>query len=139
MRKSTILCSVLALTATGLAAAPIALAQDAGNTFMGARSSVGGCPAVEWHILPPAEKGAAVVNGVAYYVDMSGVSIIKANIAADGSLAGALISVSGKGPAGTISGKRDGKLAHIEVAGDTCSTVKLNMQRFVAAGSNAGN
>ena len=135
-------CGIVVL---GLAAASSAQAQaDPTNTefTMGGRShsGVATCPAVMWHVSPIPRGVASPINGVAYYSDMSGFSVVKGTMGSDGKVAATVTSISGNGPAGMVSGLRDKNATHIEMHGAGCAETKFDLQRFVpsAAGDGPG-
>ena len=122
-----------AVIALGLAVSSTAYAQADSGYRNFAHSTSGGpkCPPIEWHVLPIIGSGAGVTNGVAYYSDMSGVSVIKGTLSADGTITGTVTSVYGNGPAGTISGKRDKTMTHVDFEGPGCSHLKFDLRQYV--------
>ena len=135
MRKTLLLAGTAACVMVGSAAVTVAQAQE----YAGARSlpTKAGCPSIEWHVQPPTTIPSPV-NGVAFFNDMSGISIIKGTVGADGMIAGTLTSVSGKGPAGTVTGKRAKTATHVELHGDGCSNAVFNLMRFRYSAAASG-
>jgi hypothetical protein len=88
------------------------------------------CPTTAWHIRPMPPIGAATIVGVAYFSDMSGISKIEGSRAADGSITGAVTSISGNGPSGHFSGMHTSTKTHVELQGTGCSKHLVNMQRL---------
>ena len=139
MRKTGGSVTLIATAAAvlGLAYGPGAQAQESGAAnYAGGRSAATSkeCPTIEWHILPTPPNRASNVNGVAYYTDMSGISVIKGTIAADGTVALTLTSVSGNGPAGVVTGRRDTTGTRVELRGAGCSNAKINFSRWPQTG-----
>jgi hypothetical protein len=99
------------------------MAQEGPPGYMGGVSTgmTSGCPATEWHIKPVPPTGAVTVTGVAYFSDMSGISLIKGTRSAEGAISGTVTSVWGKGPSGKFSGQRTGNTVHVELKGPGCS------------------
>ena len=110
-----------------------------GRTTSGAKMSSGvACPSIEWHLAPTKSGGAVSLNGVAFYSDMSGISVINGSIGADGKISAVLTSVNGNGPAGTVAGMRTPKEAKGELVGAGCATAKFDMLLW-ASGPNEGS
>lgn len=138
---SSMTIAALAATSLGLATAPKVFAQaDSGSGAMMGHSTAmtASCPSIEWHIarLPPA--GATPINGVAYFSDMSGVSIIKGMRAADGAITGTVTSVSGNGPAGVISGRHEKDRTDVALKGAGCSMTRMTAFRWAPYGAAGG-
>jgi hypothetical protein len=139
MRTSTFVAGVVASILIGLGAAPVAHAQEGDVGWGGGRSAPASptCPWIEWHV-QPVGAAPATVNGVAFFSDMSGISMVKGAVAADGTITGTMTSVSGSGPAGTIAGKRTKQATHVELHGNGCSNVALNIYRYKLGASAGG-
>lgn len=139
MRKSTRLATTALsiVTAAGLMGAQPTYAQDLpNNDYYGGRAvaSQPTCPTVEWHLLPMPVGVAANVNGIAYYSDMSGISIIRGTIAANGVVGATLVSVSGNGPAGAVTGTHTAGATKVVLTGNGCANASLNLQRWRPTG-----
>lgn len=96
-----------------------------------------GCPATEWHIKPVPPTGAVTLTGVAYFSDMTGISLIKGTRGADGAISGTVTSVWGKGPSGKFTGQRSASGVHVDLKRPGCSnhTVDIHpMQGYVSNG-----
>ena len=124
------------LTAAGLAGVPRANAQDSPDTYYGGRSvaSQPTCPTIEWHILPMPFGVATNINGIAYYSDMSGISVVRGTAAADGTIAATVASVSGAGPAGAITGMRTRGETKVSLSGPGCANVTIDLRRWQPTG-----
>ena len=105
-----------------------ASAQDAGGfglSGMSSRTKMStSCPAIEWHVAPIV---GGMLNGVAFYNDMSGISVIHGSIAKDGTINASLVSIRGNGPAGTVSGKRTATEAKGKLEGAGCANASFDM------------
>ena len=134
---STIAAAVLAIGA-GIVAIPSVQAQ--GLEWAGGRSPAtqSTCSPIEWHIVPVATGGAVALNGVAYFSDMSGISTIKGGITADGALSAMLVSVSGNGPAGAVTGMRSATGTHVEMNGAGCSKANFDLMQLTSAPMRSG-
>jgi hypothetical protein len=99
------------------------LAQSEAPSYMGGLSSGGaaGCPTTEWHIKPVPPTGAVTITGVAYFSDMSGISVISGTRTAAGTISGTVTSISGKGPSGKFTGQRTPTSVHVDLDGPGCS------------------
>ena len=128
----TLSAGALAMMALGLGTPSVAYAQaEATISYLGGRAATASCPVLEWRLLPM-PPGAATVNGVAYWSDMSGISTIKGTSDASGKVTATLTSVAGKGPAGTVTGQRELSVTRVEMRGNTaCDNVKLEIHRWV--------
>lgn len=139
MRKSTRLATTAfsIVTAIGLMGAQAAYAQDsASNDYYAGRSvaSQPACPTVEWHLLPMPVGVATNIKGVAYYSDMSGISIVRGTVAASGMVGATLVSVSGNGPAGTVTGSHTAGATNVVLTGTGCAHATLKLERWRPAG-----
>jgi hypothetical protein len=116
------------------------MAQEGVASYMGGVSTGmnSGCPATEWHIKPVPPTGAVTVTGVAYFSDMSGISLIKGTRTAEGAISGTVTSVWGKGPSGKFTGQRTGNTVHVDLKGPGCSTHAVDVhpiaQGYVSPG-----
>ncbi len=130
--------AALCLFATaGAMDAPTARAQNtSGNDYYSGQSSstMPKCPTVEWHLLPMPFGTATNINGIAYYSDMSGISIVRGTSAADGTVIASLASVSGSGPVGTVTGTRTGGMTKVVLAGAGCANATIELRRWRSAG-----
>ena len=103
MRLSKYLGSGLAL-AFALAPFTGASAQDS-DSPVGSYMAVGRagpqCPTISWQVnrLPNSQA----INGVVWFMDLSGVSTARGTIAPDGKVAVTLTSIQGSGPTGTVT------------------------------------
>ena len=115
----------------GIAAATSAVAQhnEYGYWFSRTAPFQPTCPTIEWNVIPVVTL-PAIVNGVAYFSDMSGVSQIKGNVAADGTISATLTSVYGNGPAGTVTGTHAKAGTHFVLKGAGCSNTSFNMMKY---------
>jgi hypothetical protein len=116
------------------------MAQEGNSNYMGGVSTgmTSGCPATEWHIKPVPPTGAVAITGVAYFSDMTGISLIKGMRTAEGAISGTVTSVSGKGPSGKFTGQRTGNMVHVELKGPGCSSHTVDIhpmaQGYVSPG-----
>jgi len=122
--------------AAACAIAPLSGALAQGDAQQGPRPgylamapSTPQCPGMIWHI----QRATGSPNGLAgvvWFDDMSGISVAKGALGADGKLALTLTSVSGAGPVGNVTGTRspDGTALHASLDGPGCS--KLNLLRM---------
>jgi len=125
--------TIAALTAItiGVCITSVARAQEGGGGYYGSRSpATASCPQLESRVIPAPPAGG-VTKGVMYYSDMSGVSVINSTVAADGSITGTVKSVSGNGPAGPVTGRRDKNGVNVHVAGTGCSDINIALKRWV--------
>ena len=84
------------------------------------------------------QKLPAPVNGVAYYSDMSGFSVIKGTVNADGTITGTLTSLSGNGPTGNITGKRAKEATDVALVGPGCANARIHLRHFGRYGISGG-
>ena len=134
-----------ALLATAGLVAASAQEQDfgrhgrVGRTATAVKTHAGAaCPTIEWHLAPTKSGGVVSLNGVAFYSDMSGISVINGSIGADGKIAAVLTSVNGNGPVGTVAGLRTSKEAKGELTGTGCANAKFDMLLW-ATGPSEGS
>ena len=125
--------------ALGLAAAPYVQAQVVAKPtadYWGGRSKAASatCAQIEWTVVPVPRNtsGMAIgpLNGVAYYSDMSGISKISGTMTDEGKVTATLTSVSGAGPAGTVTGLSGPKGTHVELVGAGCANTSFDLPRF---------
>lgn len=122
----------------GLSVAAGAHAQQATGYAAGHSAPMApGCPSIEWRVLP-ITAAPANINGVAYFSDMSGISQVKGTVAADGTISVTVTSVSGNGPAGTLTGKRTAKTTHVDFTGQGCSKASFTINRYTDMGAAGG-
>lgn len=126
------------LVGAGLALTPAVQAQ--GMEWAGGRSPATSstCAPIEWHIIPVATGGAVTLNGVAYFSDMSGISTIKGMITAEGAVSATLASVSGNGPAGSVTGMRSATGTHVEMNGAGCSKANFDLMQLTPGPMRTG-
>jgi hypothetical protein len=139
MRKSImngIIAGVGILALSAVAAAPTR-AQGSGTNPIGdeywmgrSNAPAAACPTVEWNVTPVPRGVAGVIKGVAFYSDMRGISKVSGSISADGVIAATVTSVSGDGPAGPVTGKREPDLTTIELRGVGCSIATFKMRQW---------
>ena len=91
-------------------------------------------PPAQAQILPVPLGVAGNINGVACYTGMSGISAIKGTVTADGTITPTLTSISGNGPAGNVTGRRDNNISHVELHGAGCANAKFDLQRWPQTG-----
>jgi hypothetical protein len=136
--KKLISSTVLVGTVLGFASS--VMAQEGTASYMGGVSTgmTSGCPATEWHIKPVPPTGAVTITGVAYFSDMSGISLIRGARDAEGAISGNVTSVWGKGPSGKFTGQRTGNTVHVELNGPGCSNHAVDVhpiaQGYVSPG-----
>lgn len=109
-------------------------AADAAYWFGRSKASLATCPQLEWNVIPVPRGKPGEIKGVAFYHDMSGISVIKGTMSADGKVTATLTSVAGTGPSGTVTGDRGPDITHIEVHGTGCANMAFNLPRWGAAG-----
>jgi hypothetical protein len=133
--------------AFGLVAVPYVQAQVVAKPvadYWGGRSKAANanCAQIEWTIVPIPRTGSGApvgpINGVAYYSDMSGISKVSGTMAADGKITASITSVSGSGPAGTVTGMRGAQGTHIDLVGAGCANTSFDMPRFQDTGEHGG-
>ena len=146
MRKTIMNClsagaGILALTMGAPAHAQGSGMNEIGKAYWLGRSlpPQPACPTVEWNVLPVQPGVAGAIKGVAFFSDMRGISTINGTIAADGTVAATLTSVSGNGPAGTVDGKQGNNLTSLTLHGIDCSNATFKMRRWgTTAGGGGG-
>lgn len=91
-----------------------------------ARSSVAGCPYLVWRL---AKHPGGKVTGIAYYSDLSGLSMVDGSVDPEGHFTLNLKSDMGKGPVGTVTGTRksDGSVT-AQMVGEGCANMTLNIK-----------
>ena len=113
------------LLAIVLQGPPAIAAMPAGFTGH-AESSVPGCPYLAWRLVR-ANNGN--VTGIAYYSDLSGVSMVKGTMSDAGQFHLVLTPSMGNGPSGTIEGTRKSNGAvEANLSGQGCANMHLVMQ-----------
>ena len=143
MRKTLLFAGFASAMVLGLAGVPATYAQEGtagwAPTWRAGQMAPATptCPAVQWHI-QPVKTLPGSVNGVAFFSDMSGISIVTGTILADGTISSVATSVNGKGPAGTITGKRSPNVTHFEMHGEGCSNVSGNIYRHKLGAAAGG-
>lgn len=119
--------SALTVLATGTAVSlPASAAAPPIAGFVGeGASSVAGCPFIQWRL---ARHPDGQVTGIAYYSDMSGVSMVTGTVTQAGQFNLTLTSAMGQGPTGTVSGtkSRNGAL-NATMTGEGCANMKLHI------------
>jgi len=131
--------AIAALAAMAIGGGTISVAHADGEMgYIGSRTPAkGACPGIETRVIPAPPNGGPV-KGIMYFADMSGVSTIQGMVAADGTITGTVTSVSGKGPTGTTSGRRDKTGTHVELKGPGCSNFSFDMKRWVPGTAATG-
>jgi hypothetical protein len=61
---------------------------------------------------------------------MSGFSVIKGTVTADGTISATLTSLSGNGPTGTITGKRGKDTTDVALAGPGCANGRIHLRHY---------
>lgn len=121
---------ILAASCLAMAASALpAVAQEGdGGHYFGANTGASGCPSLTWSVkrVGPAASGA--LAGVAWYEDMSGISVGRGNITQDGKFTFTLTSVQGNGPTGTASGVSVGGNLQADLDGPGCSKLQVRMR-----------
>ena len=142
---STRLVAAAGIAALSLAAVSSVYAQtdatsaaDAAYWFGRSKASLVTCPQLEWNVIPVPRGEAGEIKGVAFYHDMSGISVIKGTMSSDGKVTATLTSVAGTGPAGTVTGNRGPDITRIEVHGTGCANVAFNLPRWGRSGGGGG-
>ena len=146
MRKPIMNCLLAGASILSLAIGASAHAADGnGNDLLGKQYWLGrlpalqpACPAVEWNVLPVQPGVAGQIKGVAFFSDMRGISRINGTIAADGTIAATLTSVSGNGPAGKVDGKEGQNGTALVLHGADCSNGTFNMRRYGTTTAGGG-
>ena len=117
-------CMAVAPMATAFAAGEIANEQQ--GAFTGrSGASANGCPTADWHITQlPGDK----LGGVVFWTDNSGISQATGTFTPDGKFTITLVSASGKGPVGTVTGARTATGLTATMAGEGCNQIKVNMK-----------
>lgn len=118
---ATIAAGILAI---GMQGRPAAAAQPQG--FSGhAQSSVAGCPYLAWRLALAANGD---ITGIAYYSDLSGVSMVKGKGDGHGHFDLTLTSSMGNGPVGTVTGTRSSRGGIVaNMTGQGCANMHLTM------------
>ena len=113
------------LLAVGLQGPPAIAAMPQG--FEGhAESSVPGCPYLAWRL---ARHDNGEVTGIAYYSDLSGVSMVKGTMNDAGQFQLVLTPSMGNGPNGTVEGTRSSNGAvEADLKGQGCANMHLVVQ-----------
>jgi len=94
--------------------------------YAGVARTAPGCPHMSWHIQRVPGSQAGTLAGVAWFVDMSGVSSVRGAVNQAGAFTLTVTSVSGTGPSGTVTGTRgaDGSI-RASLDGPGCSKLQL--------------
>lgn len=113
------------LLAIGVQGRPAAAATPQG--FSGhAESSVPGCPYLAWRLALAANGD---ITGIAYYSDLSGVSMVKGKGDGHGHFTLDLTSTMGNGPVGTVNGTRTSRGGVVaNMTGQGCANMHLTME-----------
>ena len=118
-----------------------AMAADAGTDsgYHGVGRSGPECPVISWTVARVGNPQAGAVAGVAWFIDMSGVSTVRGTIGADGVFRLSLTAVQGTGPTGTVTGHRgdDGHLV-ATLDGPGCSKMRFRMPPTTMAPVGSG-
>lgn len=105
----------------GIAAPAMAQEGDGGNMYHGENAGIAGCPTMVWSVKRVGNPAAGALAGVAWYQDMSGISVGRGQIAADGKFSFTLTSVQGNGPTGTAMGTSVGSELNADLDGPGCA------------------
>jgi hypothetical protein len=105
---------------TGTQGALVATAPPVGPT----------CPSVKWHIIRDNDAGPGNYKGVVWFSDMSGASILTGTMSSSGVMKGTVKSVAGKGPSGTVSGRRSSQGLSARLVGPGCSKVTVDVNYY---------
>lgn len=142
MRLGLLMATITAGTlAMGICNQPSAAPAPAG--FSGhAESSVPGCPYLAWRLARAADGD---ITGIAYYSDLSGVSMVKGMAQPNGQFTMTLTSSMGNGPTGTVNGRRSANgTVSADLKGQGCANMHLTMRpltdinHWTNAGGGAG-
>ena len=129
MTRGAVFASLLSLAFIGaVAPRPVAAAVASVPGFAGETpSSVAGCPYVVWRLARHDDTGQ--ITGIAYYSDLSGLSMVNGTFDRAGQFQLKLTSSMGHGPVGTVSGKKssDGAIA-ANMTGEGCANVNFHMK-----------
>ncbi|MEO8715894.1 MAG: hypothetical protein ABI369_12855 [Acetobacteraceae bacterium] len=91
-----------------------------------AQSSVPGCPYLAWRLALAAD---GKITGIAYYSDLSGVSMVNGKGDGAGHFTLNLTSSMGNGPVGTVNGTRSANGTVVaDMTGQGCANMHLTMQ-----------
>jgi hypothetical protein len=93
--------------------------------FIGqAESSVAGCPYIAWRL---ARHDNGEITGIAYYSDMSGVSMVTGTMNQAGQFHLTLTSSMGNGPVATVTGTKvaNGNVDGV-MKGEGCANMKMH-------------
>jgi hypothetical protein len=139
--KSSIAAIAGGIVAIGIPGHPATAATPQGFTGH-AQSSVAGCPYLAWRLALASDGN---ITGIAYYSDLSGVSMVKGKGDGAGHFNLVLTPSMGNGPTGTVNGTRsaDGTVV-ADLAGEGCANMHLAMQpltdinHWTNAGGGAG-
>ena len=128
----------LAMAATALPAVAQEGEGDSGQHFVGSNTGNPGCPSLTWSVkrVGPASSGA--LAGVAWYDDMSGISVGRGGITPDGKFNFTLTSVQGNGPTGTASGVSLGGNLQADLDGPGCSKLQVRMRPMTRTPPGSG-
>ncbi len=122
-----------ALAACGMVAVPISApfaAGEGGNDQTGvftgrSMAAASGCPTADWHITRlPGNK----LGGVVFWTDGSGISQASGNYDPNGAFTITLVSATGKGPTGTVTGSRTTRSITASMPGEGCNKISVNMK-----------
>jgi len=107
-----------------------------------AESAVPGCPYLAWRLARAANGN---ITGITYYSDLSGVSMVHGQANPNGTFTMSLTSSMGKGPVGTVTGRRSANgTVEADLKGQGCANMHLTMQpltdinHWTNAGGGAG-
>jgi hypothetical protein len=112
--------SIGAISQSGTAAPP----HTAGYNGVG-HSSVPGCPDMVWRLV----RTGSNVSGIAYYSDLSGLSMVKGTVNSAGHFQLTLTPQMGEGPSATVTGvRKPNGSAQAEMTGKGCANMHISMQ-----------
>lgn len=126
------------LSIAAIAVPGVAQEGDSGQHFVGSNTGTPGCPSLTWSVkrVGPATSGA--LAGVAWYEDMSGISVGRGTIAQDGKFNFTLTSVQGNGPTGTATGVSVGGNLQADLDGPGCSKLQVRMRPMTRTPPGSG-
>lgn len=90
------------------------------------------CPGVMWDIMRmPGSGGVVSLNGPVWNTDGTGMSTARGEERPDGTFSLNITTVDGKGPAGTVTGKRnrDGSAQVVMVGNGTCNNMTMRLAK----------
>lgn len=127
MKRPITTISALGLLALGASIGqPSSAAAPQMSGFVGqGASSVAGCPFIIWRLV---KHDDGTVTGIAYYSDLSGLSMVNGAINKSGQFHFELKSAMGNGPVATVDGTKPAKTrATATMRGEGCANMEIKL------------